>query len=71
MPMSHQVICPSCKGAATRMPIVSDASHVEDYYHCSDCQQISSVPKNSGGPAEKLKLGPTQHAAPGLDGAGF
>jgi hypothetical protein len=69
--MSHQVICPSCKGAATRMPIMSDVSHTSDYFHCSDCKQVSSTPKNGSGPAEPLKLSPAQNAGPDLDGAGF
>ena len=67
--MSHQVICPSCKGTAMRMPVLSDISHV-DYYHCSDCQQVSSTPKNGTEPAQPLKLGAAQ-TAPSLDGAGF
>ena len=64
-----QVICPSCKGTANRMPVLSDISHV-DYYHCTDCQQVSQTPKNGSGPAVPLKL-TNARTAPAIDGVGF
>ena len=68
-----QVVCPSCNSTATRMPVLSDISHV-DYYHCTDCHQVSMAPKNGTGPVVPLKLTPAERVAqtaPTLDGAGF
>ena len=57
--MSHQVTCPSCQGAAKRMPVLSDISAV-DFFQCADCRMVSLTPKDGSGPAVPFKLAPTQ-----------
>ena len=56
--MSQQVICPSCQGAAKRMPVLSDISAV-DFFQCEDCRMVSLTPKDGSGPAVPFKLAAT------------
>ena len=60
--MVHHVICPSCGGTTTRMPVLSDISHV-DYYRCGTCNTVSLSPKDGSGPAVPFTLSPTGHEA--------
>jgi hypothetical protein len=57
--VSHQVICPGCQSAATRMPVLSDISFV-DFYQCAECRMVSLAPKNGSGPAVPFKLAPAR-----------